>query len=81
MITATFSSKDRNWQNESTTYWFVINGTDRGTEKSFDNQTFGIVDCNGDKSVVEADGSPTSNEYITQIVLRDCKITDAMLTS
>jgi hypothetical protein len=79
MIAATFSSKDQNWQSGTTTYWFVLDGTDYGTNKTFDNETFGIVDCAGEKSVVEFDGAPVHNEYVDAIVLRVCKITDEMI--
>ena len=81
MITAKFTGKDQNWANESTTYWFVIDGTDYGTEKTFENEEFGIVDCNGDTTVVDADGARTANEYVDAIVKRVCKITDELINA
>ena len=81
MTTATFISKDQNWQDGATTYWFVLDGTDYGTEKTFENETFGVVDCVGKKSVVYADGQPVANDYEASIVLRDCKITDEIIFS
>ena len=79
MIASTFISKDQNWQDGTTTYWFVLDGTDYGTGRHFNSELFGIVDCAGDKSVVEADGDSVSNEYLAAIVLRECKITDEMI--
>jgi hypothetical protein len=79
MTTATFTGKDQHWANESTVYWFNLDGDDYGTEKTFENESFGIVDCNGQKTVVDVDGGTVLNEYVTAIVLRDCKITDEMI--
>jgi len=79
MTTANYISKDQHFQNASTTYWFILDGTDYGTGKTFESEEFGIVDCNGKKSVVDVDGAPVANEYTAAIVLRDCKITDEMI--
>lgn len=81
MTTANYISKDQNFQNESTTYWFILDGMDYGTEKTFESETFGIVDCNGKKSVVDVDGAPVANEYTVAIVLRECKITEEMISA
>ena len=75
MTTATFTGKNQNSQNGTTTYWFVLDGTDYGTDREFDNETFGIVDAGGVLSTVESDGAPTQNEYLAAIILRECKIT------
>jgi len=76
MITANFSSKDHNSMDGATTYWFTLSGTDYGSNKTFNNEMFGIVDDGTTKSVVDCDGAPINNEFTVQIVLRECKITD-----
>ena len=79
MLKVNFNGKDQNWMNETTVYWFEIDGTDYGTEKTFDCQMFGIADCNGHLTVVDIEGYPVLNEYVVNIVLRECKITDEMI--
>ncbi len=79
MITATYTGKDQNFQDEQTIYWFEIDGTDCEAEKIFNSEIFGIVDCNGNKSVIYADGYPVQNKYVEMIVLSECKITDEMI--
>lgn len=79
MTQATFKSKDQNWQDGTTTYWFAMAGTDNGTGKQFDGERFGIVDEAGIFSVVAEDNIPVQNEYLSTIVLRECKITQKLL--
>jgi len=84
MLTSTFNTKDQNWQDGTTTYWFTLDGHDTGTGLSFDaeridSSVFGIVDRAGHKTVVECDGMPVPNDNISDIVLRECKITDEMI--
>jgi len=42
-----FCGKDQNWNNGSTTYWFIVDG-----------ETFGVVESEGDSCVVDCDGCP-----------------------
>lgn len=79
MLKVNYISKDQNFNNETTIYWFEIDGTDYGSEKTFDNETFGVADCNGHLAVVDNDGCPVLNDYIEMVVLRECKITDEMI--
>ena len=81
MIKAKFSSTAHNHLDGETTYWFTIDGTDYGTDKTFNNEMFGIADNGTTKTVLDHDAYPVENEYIKNIVLRDCKITDEMKPS
>ena len=47
MTTVTYLSKDQNWADESTTYWFDIDG-----------ETWGVVESCGESSIVDCDGYP-----------------------
>ena len=79
IIKVNYISKDQDWHNETTVYWFKIDGTDYGTEKTFEAETFGVADCNGNLTVIDIKGYPVENEYVANIVLRECKITDEMV--
>lgn len=79
MATAKFIEKDQNWQNESTTYWFELNGEDRGTGKEFDSDVYGIVESGPESTVVDCDGCPlTSGDGIEVAVRNTAKVTDQM---
>lgn len=66
--TATFTSKDNNWMEGTTTYWF-----------SFEGETFGIVEDGPTSSVVDYEGYPLdTNEYMLIRVKRTCVVTDEM---
>ena len=79
MLNVNYICKDRHFQDAMITYWFEINGIDYGTEILFDTEILGIVVCNGDVSVVDANNYPEQNEFIATIALRECKITDEMI--
>lgn len=49
MKTANFIEKDQNWQNETTVYWFELDG-----------ETWGVSDCNGERTIVDCDGCTVS---------------------
>ncbi len=49
MKTATFIEKVQNWQNETTIYWFELDG-----------ETWGVSDCNGERTIVDCDGCPVN---------------------
>jgi len=72
-MNAKHTSTDVNHADGSIVNWFVLNGTDSGTEINFNNETFGVVNCAGQKSVVDSDGATIANEYVSAIVLRTCK--------
>ena len=78
-LTVSFSSKDQDWIDGTTTYWFMLDGTDYNSEKTFVNDMFGIVDDGTTKSVVDCDGIPINHEFTATIVLRLCKITDTQV--
>ena len=50
---------DQDWQNETTTEWYQIDGTDYGTGFKFDRDVYGAVCCNEETpQVVDSDGFP-----------------------
>ncbi len=68
MTTATFSIKDNNWQEASTTYWFDVDG-----------EQFGIRECGCETDVLDSDGCPVDyNEHLRNRVQRACVVTDEM---
>lgn len=72
-----FITKDQNWQDETTIYWFSLVGTDSGTGCEM-NGVYGIADCNGEESVVDCDGCPlTPGDWETIAVERHAIVTDA----
>ena len=79
MLKVNYINKNQDWMNETTAYWFDIDGTDYGTEKTFHIGTFGIADCNGHLTVLDVEGYPIQNGYVEMLVLRECKITDEMI--
>jgi len=56
-INATFISKDQNWADGTTTYWFNVNG-----------DTYGVVHGGEtwNAKVVDRDGCPTSDYSVDQ---------------
>ena len=44
-MNATYLTKDQNWQDETTIYWFDVNG-----------ETYGVTECCGESSVIDEDG-------------------------
>ena len=79
MATATYTTKDQNWQDETTTYWFEVDGHDNGTGMSFENQVFGIAESGNDNTVVDCDGSPCTEGDAATIAVRKVSIaTDDM---
>lgn len=78
--TATFTSADQNWQSESTTYWFDIEGTEKGTGWEFQGtETYGIVESGTDTTVVDCDGrSMTEGDNETIAVRNIAVVNDAI---
>ena len=58
MATANLIDIDQNWQEESTTTWYALDGKDYGTGMEFESDVYGIVDCNGFRNIVDRDGIP-----------------------
>jgi hypothetical protein len=71
-LTATLIETRQNHQNETTTYWFNLNGMDRGTEVEFNNDVIGIVDCNGDISIVGEEGETIESCDSEAIAISNC---------
>lgn len=77
--TATFLSVDQNWQDETTIYWFRLDGTDYGTKIEFDGETFGIAESGGDDRILDEDGSPlTEGDHQTIAVRNTAEVTDTL---
>lgn len=81
--TAIFMSKDQDWAREATTYWFSLTGEDYGTNKTFDGEVFGVVECGTEEpAFVDYDGMPmTPGDAITIAVRKACIVTDEMRLS
>lgn len=79
-MNATFISKDQNWQDGTTTYWFQLDGADYRTGREFDNVVFGIVDEAGELTAVDSDNVPLRNEPLAALVARECKITEELVS-
>jgi len=78
-MNAKYTGKDQNWKEESTTYWFQIDGHDSGTGVSFESQVFGIAESGGDDTVVDCDGCPcTEGDDDTIAVRKVAIVTDEM---
>lgn len=78
---ATFISKDQNWQDGTTTYWFTLDGVDYGSNREFSSETFGIVDNAGELVVVDSESMPVLNEVVVSVVKRECRLTDEIVKS
>lgn len=76
---ATFLAKDNNWQDGTTIYWFALDGHDKGTDKEFEDEEFGIVYNGPSIYVVDYSGNRLYNELVTNIVKRECIVTDKMI--
>lgn len=78
-ITSTFSSKDQDWAEEATVYWFTLNGSDYNSGVKFDNTTFGVRESGAESLVVDCDGVPVNyNANTARAVSRLCVVTDKM---
>ena len=53
-------NEDQDWNSETTTYWFDAEG-----------EIYGVVDHNGDLSVVDCDGCPTDRYTADQFVINN----------
>ena len=66
MATLTFVSKDQNWADGSTTYWFNVDG-----------EMYGVVESCGETSFVDCDGCP-DNVDVNVINALEGAVTDKM---
>jgi|GEM_PF-2004753 len=73
-----YLNADQNWQDEQTTYWFSLDGTDYGTGYKFDSEVYGIVESGVENSViVDEDGNPlTEGDHRTIAVRNNVAVTD-----
>ena len=79
MVTVEYNGKDQNWQDETTIYWFTLNGKDYGTEIRFSDSVYGLADNNGDTTLLDCDGCPMvegNGEYIAVYKAIHNNITD-----
>lgn len=68
MTIAKYMSKDQHWQNETTIYWFELDG-----------QTVGISESGPESAPVDSEGYRIdSNEWLARSVTRACIVTDEM---
>jgi len=79
MITVKYLSKDNDWQDGSTTYWFELTGTEYGVS-GFAGGVFGVVESGDyDAVFVDADNYPIADSGSDAIVAKKyCIVTDAM---
>lgn len=74
-----FKSKDQNWQEESTTYWFELTGIDHGTGWEFGGEEFGVCESELDSRILDCDGRPmTIGDRAEIAAKRHCVVTDEM---
>jgi len=63
-----FISKDQNWGDETTTYWYEVDGVSKNTDALFENEVYGIVMSADDViGIVNEDNYPLvegDNDYI-----------------
>lgn len=83
MINSKYISKDQDYQNEKTTYWFEITGYDDRTGVDFEDykgELFGIAEnSDGSTQVLDNDGAPlTEGDALATAVRRTAVVTDPM---
>ena len=59
-LAVSYISKDQNWENESTTYWFNVG-----------SGVFGIVESGNDKNIVDEDGCPVNTDDAGNVHLKE----------
>ncbi|HRP76903.1 MAG TPA: hypothetical protein PKZ27_14975 [Rhodocyclaceae bacterium] len=74
-INVQFIEADQNWQDGTTTYWFKLDGEDRG--RAFEGETFGIVEGERNPGPVDSDGTPVDyNDHLRAIIVDVCRVDD-----
>ena len=58
MVTVEYNGKDQNGQDETTIYWFTLNGKDYKTGITFDDSKYALADNNGNLAILDCDGCP-----------------------
>jgi hypothetical protein len=77
-----FKTKEQDWENEATIYWFELNGTDYGTGCEFDNEWVGVCESNGESMILDRYGCPaTPGDNIEMAATCHCVVTDEMRNS
>jgi hypothetical protein len=69
-MNAKYISKDQNWNDGNTTYWFDVDGNE-----------YGIVEEGFETYPVDHNSSPIENEYVASEIIESCVVTDAMRTA
>jgi len=73
-ITAKYLSKDQEWSNETTTYWFLIEG-----DSDLSGKVFGVAESGPTSAVLDSDGAPLDySEHDLNRVTKYCVVTDEM---
>lgn len=77
-MNVTYISRDQDWANKSTTYWFRLDGQDYGTKIEFDDEVFGVVESGCDAPmIVDCDGAPiTVGDGVEIAARRHCIVSD-----
>jgi len=66
MTTIHHIGTDQNWQDETTIQWYEVNGEDYGTGIEFEDDVYGVSDCNGETEILDCYGCPlTESDYET----------------
>ena len=77
-VSVKFIEKGQNWQDEITTYWFSLAGTDIDTGCELGG-IYGVADCNGEETIIDCDGSPmTPGDWKTIAVKKYAVVTDEL---
>jgi hypothetical protein len=72
-----FKSKDQNWEQEATIYWFELTGSDFGTE--FDADMFGVSESGGESRILDCEGAIIKvGDSVEKAVKRHCIVTNEM---
>lgn len=74
-----YDSKDQDWMDGLTVYWFTLTGTEYGTGWEFENDQFGVVESGDDTTIVDCDGAPlTEGDHQAIAVRNSVSVTNAM---
>lgn len=74
-----YEGKEQDWQNETTRYWFCLDGIDYGTGIVFNGGQFAIAESGGTDSVLDADGFPlTESDWLAIAVRNHCVVNEEM---
>lgn len=75
---AEFTTKDQNYQDETTIYWFEI--TESSSTWIGMGEIYGVADCNSELTILDCDGCPVGQEY-QEILKNVLNITDEMIAA